>query len=376
MSYRTAVNIFFFINGFIFASWASRLPGLQEAFGMDNQNLGFVLLAHSTGAFIAMPVTGWLINIKGSRFTTTVSALLFPLFFAIIPFMPSQLAVFVPFFLMGAATGVMDVAMNAQAVEVERLWAKPIMTMFHALFSIGMMIGALVGSWFTAATTPLSMHFLSVAILSFLILSGTSYFLCPDEASISSDDEDDVLFAWPKGPIVGLGVIAFCGMMGEGAMSDWSTNYMKNIVSIPIHQQAFGLIGFAAMMTVGRLFGDKGRARFGDRKMMLSGACLSLLGIGLVLSLLHPYIVILGFGLIGLGLSNIAPIVYSLAGSFPDIKPGVGIAMSTTIGYTGFMLGPPVIGFIADASDLRIALGFIALLFVIMTMIVLRFKST
>lgn len=374
MSHRWAVNLYFFINGVIFASWAARLPRLQEDFAFDNKLLGFVLLAHSIGAFIAMPITGWLINIKGSRYVTSVSGYLFPFFFMMIPFVPERLLVFVPFFLMGAATGIMDVAMNAQAVEVEKEVGKPIMTMFHALFSIGMVVGGLLGSFFISMDASLTQHFVVIGICGLMVLLIASRYLLPD--TIQEDNSDEVLFALPKGPIVGLGIIAFCCMMGEGAMSDWSTNYMKHIVGSTKDFHAFGLIGFAAMMTFGRLFGDKGRALYGDRTMMLGGAVFSLFGIVLILTLFHPFLVIIGFGLVGLGLANIVPIVFSLAGSFPGIKPGMGIAMATTIGYAGFMFGPPVIGFLADQYDLRVALVLIALLFIIMTTLVYRYKPS
>lgn len=371
MSPRLSVNIFFFINGFIFSNWAARIPRIQSDYGLDNKALGFVLLAHSIGAFIAMPITGWLINKYGSRKITLISGLFFPLFYSLIPFAPNFFIVLLPFFLMGAATGVMDVAMNAQAVFIEKDLGKPIMTMFHALFSIGMVAGGLSGGLFTTLETDLLLHFAVTGTVSLGILLFSSMYLFPDE---SNAIEDEVMFAWPKGPIVGLGVIAFCCMMGEGAMTDWSTNYMKNIVSVSINWQTSGLIAFASLMTLGRLVGDRGRTLIGDRLMMIIGSISSILGMMLIVTLLHPLLVITGFGLVGLGLSNIVPIVYSLAGTYPGIKPGVGIAMSTTIGYSGFMIGPPIIGFLADSFDLRIALVALGILLVVMFGLVVRYQ--
>ena len=373
MTYRQAINLFFLINGFIFANWAARIPRIQTDYILDNRLLGFILLAHSIGAFIAMPVTGWLIHKFGSKSITMISGILFPLFFGLIPLMPDYPLLLLPFFFMGMATGIMDVAMNAQAVFVENHLNKPIMTMFHAIFSIGMVAGGLAGGFFTSMEIGLVEHFASMSVISLIVLLWASKFLFPEDPA--NDDEEEVLFAIPRGPIVGLGVIAFCCMMGEGAMTDWSTNYMKNIVGSAKDFQTFGLIAFAAMMTVGRLFGDRGRVIFGDKKMMVGGAVLSLAGMLFVLTLLHPILVILGFGMVGLGLSNIVPIVYSLAGSFPGIQPGVGIAMSTTIGYTGFMFGPAIIGFLADSYDLRMALVFMAALFALMFALVLQYKK-
>ena len=261
--------------------------------------------------------------------------------------------------------------MNAQAVLIEEEIKKPIMTMFHALFSIGIVVGGLSGGFYTSMESGLLPHFLTTGLISASILIVSSFFLFKDP---KRQIDDDVLFAWPKGPIIGLGIIAFCCMLGEGAMTDWSTNYMKHIVGSPKDWQTFGLIAFAAMMTLGRLVGDQGRLIFGDRKMMLTGSLLSLIGMVLVLSLAHTFVVIIGFGMVGLGLSNIVPIVYSLAGTYPGIQPGVGIAMSTTIGYSGFMIGPPLIGFVADLFNLRVALVLLGLLFVIMSVLVFGYR--
>jgi MFS family permease len=370
--YRLAVNLFFLINGFVYANWAARIPALQDSLDLSNKQIGLILLAHAIGAFIAMPVTGFLISKYSSKKVTTISGLLFPFFFLCIPWMDSFTTLLIPFFAMGMATGMMDVAMNAQAVEVEKAYQKPIMTFFHAMFSIGMVLGGIAGGLAISGGFPTSQHFPAVFIVAMIFLFFCSKHLYPDAPAEQSDEP---WFVLPKGALIGLGIIGFCCMMGEGAISDWSTIYMKKIVQSDEYLYAYGLTGFAAMMTVGRLLGDKGRLRFGDYKMLIGGSILSLLGIGLVLSLVNPFIVILGFAIVGLGVSNIVPIVYSIAGSMPDIKPGVGIAMVTTIGYTGFMIGPPVIGFVADVSSLHIALFLLAGLFLIMTVLIQYMKS-
>ena len=339
---------------------------------MDNRQLGFVLLAHSIGAFIAMPVTGFLIAKFSSRHITRISCALFITFFALISMTPSYGVLFLPFFLMGASTGIMDVAMNSQAVVVEKLVQKPVMTFFHAMFSIGMVGGGLTGSFFTSIGDSLSFHFLSVAVFGVLVWIVAYRFLVEDEEG--TPETDTVYLAWPKGPVIGLGLIAFCCMLGEGAMTDWSTAYMQNIVNTPESLSAFGLTAFAAMMTAGRLFGDRGRVQWGDRKMLYFGAISSLIGSVLIISLWHPLIVIAGFGLVGIGLANIVPIVFSLAGNLKGIAPGMGIAMSTTIGYSGFMLGPPLIGFLADTWDLQWALGSLMIFFLIMWILILTRK--
>lgn len=374
MTSRFAVNAFFFINGFIFANWASRIPRLQEVYGMDNSALGYILLAHSIGAFIAMPGTGWLIHRYGSDRITFLSGLFYAISFLMLSNSPSYWVLFLPFFMMGATSGVLDVAMNAQAVDIERLYHKPIMTFFHALFSIGMVFGGLSGSLFTKLGWELTPHFTMVALLSALTMFLVRKALLPETIQ-NAAKEDQPFLMLPRGPVIALGFIAFCCMIGEAAMSDWSTNYMKNIMLSPESSAAFGLTAFAAAMTTGRLIGDRARAKYGDKKMLIAGTILSIIGLFLVLLKLHFVTVLIGFAIVGLGLSNIVPIVYSLSGDLEGIPTGVGIAMATTIGYSGFMIGPPVIGFLADRWDLHKALFSILLLFVIMFFVVFRYQS-
>ncbi len=375
MQPRIAVILYFFVNGLIFSTWASRIPDIMTRYDIDNGQMGFILLSHSIGAFLAMPVTGYLINQHGSRRITMISALLFCLFFSTVVLAPNYLILFIPFFLMGASTGVMDVAMNAQAVDVEQLMDRPIMTFFHAMFSIGMVVGGIVGGYFISQGLAMSTHFWSIAALAVIVISVARSGLLSSSQSPQEDEEEAPFLVMPRGAVIGLGIIAFCCMIGEGAMSDWSTNYMKNIMIAPESLITFGLTGFAGAMTLGRLFGDQFRVRYGDQRVLFTGAILSIIGMLIILSKVHVFLVILGFGIVGLGLSNIVPIAYSLSGSLPNIPAGTGIAMVTTIGYSGFMLGPPLIGFIADIWDLRVGLLMILILFVVMFGILLRRQS-
>ena len=371
MSYRWAVNIYFFINGFVFANWASRLPLIQEQFQLNNKELSLILLAHSIGAFIAMPLTGWMMHRYSNKSVCRRAAFVFLIFFLCIPMMSSYFFLFLPFFFMGMGTGVLDVGINAQAVDVEQYIGRSVITSFHAAFSIGMVFGGIVGGIFTSAHSSLMSHFLFVGILSIFLIVWSGRYLY--EGIMKKKEEWSFKVA-PKKALVLLGIVAFCCMMGEGAISDWSTNYMKHIVLASIDIQTMGLVAFALMMTIGRLLGDKSRAKYGDHLMLISGSFCALIGLGLVLSLYHPIIVIVGFGLVGLGVSNIIPIVFSIAGNMPGLHPGIGIAMVSTIGYTGFMFGPPLIGFIADVFDMRYALGFLLVIFIIMAVLILFYR--
>jgi MFS family permease len=372
--HRIAVKTAFFINGFIFANWVSRLPRIQEMFNADDGTIGLVLLASSIGAVGAMPFTGWVIIKNGSRRITLISAILYCAFVPLIPLSQNLFVLIVLYFFMGIVTGMLDVAMNAQAILVEREYKRPIMTSFHALFSIGMMLGAASASLFTNIKLDLVQHFFIVAGAALLGAAWMSRHLIYDRPEAAH--HDGPLFRLPNRSMIALGIITFCCMIGEGSMSDWSVNYMENVADASITLAPIGLSAFATAMTVGRVFGDSMRKRSGDRAMIIGGGLTALIGLCAALIFPSPYVSIAGFFLVGLGLSSIVPIAYSIGGNEKNLPPGVGLAMVTTVGYSGFLVGPPVIGFIADWLNLRVSLGVIALLFALMTILGYRFTTT
>lgn len=372
---RIAVKLIFFINGFIHANLAARFPRVQELFHINDGKLGFVLLASSVGALLAMPFTGWLIIRNGSRRITIFSIFLYCIFVPLVPVMVSFgiPGLVVLFFIMGLTAGMLDVSMNSQAVMVEKIHEKPIMTSFHALFSIGMFAGAFCGALFVKIETTLFIHLASVVALSLLGAAWARYHLIQDKPQ--EKELDGPAFRLPNAAMVSIGVIAFCCMLGEGAMADWSTNYMENIALAPPVLAPLGLSAFALAMTIGRFFGDGARLKFGDRKLMIICGVISTIGISLTLLFSNPYSVIIGLFVVGIGLSSIVPIAYSVAGNSKNLPPGVGLAMVTTVGYSGFLFGPPLIGLLANWQSLRIALMLVAFLFVVMTFLSARYKS-
>lgn len=365
---RIAVKIAFFLNGFILANWVSRLPRIQEMFDADDGTIGLVLLCLSTGAVLAMPFTGWIIIQNGSRRVTLVSVIAYALLIAFIPLMPGLVSLMLLFFVTGAVTGTLDVAMNAQAVIVEQKYQKPIMTSFHALFSIGMATGAWSGALFAEVGTSLLNHFTIVAIGSLIAALWVSRNLVHDKPDRNAVQEGP-LFRIPNKALVSVGIIAFCCMIGEGAMSEWSVNYMENVAHADKATAPLALSAFATAMTIGRLFGDRIRSTVGDSKLITFGGLMAIAGLTAVISHPDPTLTIAGLFVVGIGLAAIVPITYSIAGNAKDLPSGVGIAMVTTVGYTGFLFGPPVIGFISDAFDLRAGLGVVLILFVIMTVL-------
>jgi MFS family permease len=320
-----------------------------------------------------MPFTGWLIIRNGSRKIGLFSAYFYCASIPFIPFTPDLTSLIALFFLIGIATGMMDVSMNSQAVMIEQRWRKPIMTSFHAFFSIGMMLGALSGALFTKLDTSLGTHFMIIGAVSIVTVFVSRYYLIVDAPAGKASEGP--AFRLPNAAMVGIGIIAFCSMLGEGAMADWSTNYMENVTMSPRSLAPLGLSAFALAMTIGRIIGDSARTRFGDRRLMIICGLISTAGLSLSITVATPPFAIAGFFVVGLGLSVIVPIAYSVAGSAKGLPPGVGLAMVTTVGYSGFLFGPPVIGFLSDLFTLRLALLLVLLLFLAMTFLGSRYKQ-
>ncbi len=362
---RLAVAIMFFINGFLYANWVSRLPEIQELWQVSNGTLGSILLCNAAGAIIAMPMAGWVMVNFSSRQVTLFAALFFCFFLPSIPLLPSLWVIFSLFFILGLIGGSLDVAMNGQAVYVERLYQKPILSSFHGVFSIGTLLGAGAGALFAKLHVSLFIHFSIVAAVCFLLVLYGSRFLVNDSRQEGGDTEGGQ-FRLPSGAILPLGIIAFCGMTGEGAMADWSALYMNKVIGRDVSFSALAFAAFTGAMTLGRVLGDFFIAKFGKRNVLIINSLLAFIGLSIVLLMPEAYAVLFGFFITGLGLSTVVPIIYSTAGNTEGVVPSVGIAMATTVGYAGFFIGPPVIGFISDHSDLRIGLLFALALFAVM----------
>ena len=368
---RIAICIFFFVNGFLYANWTARLPEVKSHFDISNTQLGSLLFTTAVGAMIAMPFVGWLSTKVGSKRITQVAGLLYCCFVPVIVLSDQVAIASIAFFTMGFLVGALDVAMNGQAVVVERAYGKSIMSSFHAVFSIGMALGAGAGALFAKYEIVLLSHFQIVSVGGILMMLWGAMNLVKDPPKIPKENtKTSSAFTLPSKGILLLGLIAFCVMTGEGAMADWSAIFMNKVVGANEFFSAFAIGAFGVAMTIGRLFGDYLTERLGKYKMLLYSSLLAIVGMLLLLSYISLGSALVGFFLIGLGLATVVPIVFSTAGNIEGIEPSVGIAMSTSIGYAGFFIGPPLIGYLSDLYSLRIALGFVLLLFFLMLILV------
>lgn len=362
---RISVKTLFFLNGFMQANLVARFPRLMEMYSIDNKTLGLALFLVALGAVLAMPFTGWLAARTRGRAITVMTMTLYYVLFAFVPLMPDTPEVVGIFFFLGAASGTVNVVINALAIDVERELAKPIMASFHALFSIGMFAGAACGSMFVKFGFDILAHLSILSVLSiagsfiaFLYLPRTSPELTTGHA-----------FRLPDASILAIGAIIFCSALGESTMSEWSTNYMANVAGASQIIAPWGLSGFALAMTIGRLFGDKLHGRFGDKNLMVACSIVAFFGLSLSILFNDPVGVIMGFFMVGLGLSIITPMAYSVACSSGNIPPATAVAQTATIGYTAYLFASPIIGFIADWQSLRVSLGFVGIFFGVMAVL-------
>ena len=370
--YRLAIVIYFFINGFLYANCTGRLPELKDYFGISNSTLGTMLFTTAIGALVAMPLTGWLTTKYNSGKLTIYTGLLFC---CIVPFIPYSQNVWIgriSFFMTGFFSGAMDITMNGQAVFVERKYKKTIMSSFHAAFSIGMALGAGSGALFANYHYPLRFHLMYVAIASIITLAVASPVILKNQAGniVKKDGKGGTqkipLLIWL------IAIIGFCGMTGEGSMVDWSAIYMHTVVGKTKAFSALAVGTFATAMTIGRVFGDYLIDKAGKQVILYCSCFAAIVGLSVALLFVSAPAVLFGFFLVGAGLSNVVPLTYSTAGNIKGIEPAAGIAIASTIGYSGFFVTPPVIGYLSDSFGLRIGLCLtLGLLLVMLSVILL-----
>lgn len=347
---RLAVSAVFFLNGVGIANWVVRIPAVREPLGLSESALGVALLGVAAGALVTMPLTGRLVARHGSRPITRLGALLFGAALVLPALAPTLTLLTLALVLLGAGNGMLDVAMNAQAATVERGYGRPIMSRFHALFSLGGLAGAAMGGGAADLGIGPAPHLALVALVVGVAATGSAGGMLPAAADAAPDHP---AFARPSRALLALGLVAFCVLFGEGAMADWSAVYLRDVAGAGPGLAAAGYAAFSLAMAGGRAVGDALTERLGSARLVRGGGALAALGLATALLLGRPWAAVAGFGLVGAGLSVIFPTVLAAAGRLPGAAPGTAIAAVSTVGYTGFLAGPPLIGFVAHALTLR-----------------------
>lgn len=373
-NYRIAVSIFFFCQGICFASWASRIPDIKTALSLSESALGSILLALPAGQLLTMPFSGQLVTRYGSRNVLKVALLFYGFAMIWLGLAQNGIQLAAALFFFGIGGNMCNIAVNTQAVGVEKIYQKPVMSFFHGIWSSAGFVGALVGLVMIAiGLTPL-VHFCIVAILVWTTGLVINKRLIPKDWHDGSATKKS-LFVKPDKVLLFLGIIGFCSMSSEGAMFDWSGVYFKEVVKAPAALVTLGYVSFMIMMATGRFIGDHLVMRTGRKKLLqVSGFMISF---GLLISVIFPFLITstLGFMIVGLGVSSMVPTVYSIAGQSKNISPGHALTAVSSISFFGFLIGPPLIGYIAAASSLRLSYAVIAVFGFIITVLVRKLNQ-
>jgi fucose permease len=266
---------------------------------------------------------------------------------------------------LGVANGGVDVAMNAQAIAIEERLGWPVMSSFHGLFSAGGLAGAAGAALAMSAGVGPRSHVLAAAAGLLLVSLGAVAFLLPASNAAAAPGP---VFRVPRGPLLGLGMLALCALLAEGAVGDWAAVYLRDYAGSSAEVAALGFAGFSLAMSAGRLLGDRVIRRYGGRAVLSAGGGVAavLLAAGLLAG--SPWVMLLGFAAVGLGLANAVPILFSAAGRIADVPPSIGIAAMSTAGYCGFLLGPPVIGLVGERFGLGTGLGLVVIALAMLAM--------
>ncbi|MEO5595465.1 MAG: MFS transporter [Chitinophagaceae bacterium] len=370
--YRIAVSAFFFISGLTFATWASRIPDIKAQLQLSNALLGAVLFALPAGLMTSLLFAGWLVSRFGSRRVMIAAALFYPAILVLLGLTGNVWQLACILFLFGLGSNLVNIAMNTQAVDVESMYGRSVMASFHGLWSIAGFSGAAIGTLLVSAGVVPWIHFLIIFVMAGLLVLLFYKFTLPNDTAIA---EKQPFFVKPDKFILNLGLIGFCSMLCEGAMADWSGVYFQNIVKSPKEFITFGYVAFTAAMATGRFLGDRLVTKLGIKKVLQLSA--TLITTGLFVSILFPYLAtaVAGFLLVGLGVSSVVPLIYSLGGKSGTMKPGLALAAVSSISFLGFLIGPPLIGFIAEAAGLRLSFAVIAVVGLLPAILANRIKE-
>jgi len=372
IKHRTATLVYFFLSGFGYSTWASRIPGIQQQLHINEAQLGTALLAAPLGVLVTSPFTSNLLNRYSSKSIMIFGAVFYNIMLASLAFTTQLWQLCLILFGFGSSRNLLNLSMNAQGVEVQRLYERSIITSFHAVWSLAGFAGAATGYLFVMSNLPLSVHFVSVSItmiiLSVIFYPNTYY-------TRQHTPQRRKFFVWPDKTLLVFALIAFASMACENVMYDWSGIYFQKAVSTSKETATAAFVLYMVCMTAGRFLGDKIVARYNITSILKYSGIL--IFSGMLMASLLPYTIpaAIGYALTGFGVCCIIPFVFALAGKSKTMSSGTAIASVSTISYFGFLAVPPGVGFIAQAIGLRWSFGIMALFGTAIFALVLMIKQ-
>ena len=370
---RIAAAIFFFISGFGYATWASRIPTIQQELHLNNAQLGIVLLALPIGLMCTMPITSKLLSYYSSRGIMLIGSLFLSVILICIGFCSSMWQLLVTLFFFGSARNLMTLSINTQGVAVQALYSKSIMATFHGIWSMAGFAGAAVGLGMVYFNIAVTWHFIIISIILVIV---TLYFIKDTLFQKPVQHVRRPVFSLPDKYLVKFSLICFASMACENTMYDWSAIYFQKEVNAGKTMATASFVIYLVAMTSGRLIGDKLVTKFGIKTVLKFSGVFILCGLLLAVALPYALTAGLGFILVGFGVSCIVPMIFSLAGKSKTMSSSSALASISTIGYLGFVLVPPFIGFISQRAGLRFSFGIIALLGAVIVYLVSKISDS
>ena len=372
---RLAVALIYFSMGLSFASWASRIPDIKTALHLNDAMFGSILFALPVGQFLMMPFSGKLVTRFGSRKIMLFALPVYTIFLSNVGLVREGWQLAIALFLFGLAGNLCNISINTQGVAAERLYGRPIMASFHGSWSLAGFTGALIGLLMINLKVSPYWHFVTVILIVWTIVWTNQAHLIGGKSGVNPNEPKRKFFGKPDPILLQLGIIGFCSMASEGAMFDWSGVYFKDVVKAPDSLVILGYTSFMIMMSTGRFVADYFISKIG-RKLLLQ-ICGVMISTGLFTSVIFPYLIpsTLAFMLVGLGVSSIVPTVYSAAGRHSKVPPGIALATVSSVSFLGFLMGPPLIGYISEAFGLRYSFAVIGIFGIGITLLVSKIRA-
>lgn len=353
---RWSTRVQFAALGILSGAWGAHVPSIKQHFDLTEASLSMILLSVAIGVLFSLMFVGRVVEKLTARGGALVGGLLIATALAAILYAPGFLFAFPVAFLLGASMSLFDVSINAEGTELEHVGGKPIMSNLHGMFSTGGMAGAALVAFLLRSGMPPAQQLAMISgVLAVVIAFASRGMLITH----STSDEPQQNFAWPRGLLLVIGLLILAGMVAEGVMYDWGVLYLKQEIGMPQAQAALGYAAFSAAMALSRFSGDYLRERFSEEKLLLVGGTTAAVAMAVVLLSGNAWIALGGFVLVGAGLAPVAPVLFSAATRVPGVSRAAAIASVTSIGYAGFMIGPPLIGGLAHATSLTVALSVI-----------------
>ncbi len=371
---RLATSLFFFGMGFCFATWASRIPDIKSMLQLSEAGLGTLLFALPLGQLVGMPFSGKIVDKYGSRNIVIMALPIYAFCLTLLGLATVKWQLALGLFLFGFFGNFCNIAVNTQGVYTQQLFEKPIMGSFHGSWSLAGFFGAVTSLFMLALELTPYQHFVVAFIFTLLIVLFNYKFIIKAKVKKKGEQETYSFIKNPDMTLIWLGIVCFCGMASEGVMFDWSGVYFKEIIKAPGALVVLGYTTFMISMASGRFLSDILVRKYGARKVLMTSGII--ISCGLYTAVLFPYLIpcTIAFMMVGFGVSNVVPIIISVAGKNEKVPTSIALTIVSSISFLGFLMGPPLIGFIAELTSLKHSFAIIGVFGIFITILVSQLK--